>query len=73
MVMIYDYHHGRDFDDEGLEFNRPMFTLFTPDDAQRFMKRFGDLSVFTVDFRSYSKVLNPKLKKYQFGFGQLLR
>jgi ABC-type sugar transport system substrate-binding protein len=73
IVMIYDYHHGRDFDDEGLELNRPMFTLFTPDDAQRFMKRFGDLSVITVDFRSYSKVLNPKLKKYQFGFGQLLR
>ena len=73
MVMIYDYHHGRDFIDEGLELNRPMFTLFSPDDAQRFMKRFGDLSTLTIDFRSYSKVLNPKLKKYQFGFGQLLR
>jgi ABC-type sugar transport system substrate-binding protein len=73
VVMIYDYHHGRDFIDEGLELNRPMFTLFSPDDAQRFIKRFGDLSALTIDFRSYSKVLNPKLKKYQFGFGQLLR
>jgi ABC-type sugar transport system substrate-binding protein len=73
MVMIYDYHHGRDFIYEGLELNRPMFTLFTPDEAERFMKRFGDLSALTIDFRSYSKVLNPKLKKYQFGFGQLLR
>ena len=73
MVMIYDYHHGRDFIDEGLELNRPMFTLFSPDEAQRFMAYFGDLSAFKVDFRSYSKVLNPKLKKYQFGFSQLLR
>ena len=30
LVMIYDYHHGRDFADEGLELERPMFAEFTP-------------------------------------------
>jgi ABC-type sugar transport system substrate-binding protein len=29
LVMIYDYHHGRDFADEGLELRRPMFAEFT--------------------------------------------
>jgi hypothetical protein len=26
-----------------------------------------------IDFRRYSKVLNPGLKRYDFDFGQLLR
>ena len=56
--MIYDYHHGRDFADEGLELRRPMFAEFTPELADRFSR--------------YSKVRNPKLKRYNFGFGQLL-
>ena len=30
VVMIYDYHHGRDFADEGLELERAMFAEFTP-------------------------------------------
>ena len=71
LVMIYDYHHGRDFADEGLELRRPMFAEFTPALADRYIERFSG-GFDGVDFSRYSKVRNPKLKRYNFGFGQLL-
>jgi ABC-type sugar transport system substrate-binding protein len=71
LVMIYDYHHGRDFAEEGLELRRPMFAEFTPQLADRYIDRFGS-GFDGVDFSRYSKVRNPKLKRYNFGFAQLL-
>jgi len=71
LVMIYDYHHGRDFADEGLELERSMFAEFNPQLADRYIERYSG-GFRGVDFRRYSKVKNPQLKRYNFGFGQLL-
>ena len=71
LVMIYDYHHGRDFADEGLELRRPMFAEFTPALADRYIERFSG-GFDGVDFSRYSKVRNSKLRRYNFGFTQLL-
>ena len=71
LVMIYDYHHGRDFADEGLELERPMFAEFTPPLADRYIQRFSG-GFDSIDFSRYSKVKNPQLKRYDFGFAQLL-
>lgn len=71
IVMLYDYHHGRDFADEGLELERSMFTAFDSQLADRYIERFGR-GFSGVDFRRYSKTLNPKLKRYNFSFAQLL-
>lgn len=74
LVMLYDYHHGRDFaGEEGLELDQSMFVSFTPLLADRFLERYGQLDFGQVDFRRFSKVLTPKLKRYDFNFGQLLR
>ena len=72
LVLIYDYANGRDFADEGVELVYPMFSLFDPPLARRFLERFKD-GVPKMDFRAYSKVYNPKLKRYDFGFAQLLK
>lgn len=72
LVMLYDYHHGKDFADEGLEQNRSMFILFTPEEARRFQLLFGAQNFDKVDFKKFSKFLNPALKKYDFSFRQLL-
>ncbi|MBP5986422.1 MAG: ABC transporter substrate-binding protein [Azonexus sp.] len=73
LVMLYDYEHGRDFAAlEGLELNQSMFALFSPKAADRFMARYGELRFESVNFRRFSKVLNPKLKRYDFSFRQLL-
>jgi ABC-type sugar transport system substrate-binding protein len=71
LVMIYDHAHGRDFADEGLELDRPMFILFDASSADRFLARFGD-SYQKINFRRYSKVLNPQIKRYNFSFSQLM-
>lgn len=71
LVMLYDYHHGRDFSGEGLELERAMFTEFTPVLADRYIERFGR-GFSGVDFRRFSKKLNPKLKTYNFSFAQFL-
>jgi ABC-type sugar transport system substrate-binding protein len=71
VVMIYDYHHGRDFADEGLELERAMFAEFTPLLADRYLERFSG-GFGSVDFSRYSKVKNPQLRRYDFGFAQLL-
>ena len=73
VVMLYDYDHHHDFVDEGLALHQPMFMLFTPADAARFQTRFGDMHFDGVDFRRFSKVLNPKLKHYDFSFRQLMK
>ena len=44
VVMLYDYPHGRDFKDEGLELDRTMFTLFDAASAERFLARYGEAS-----------------------------
>ncbi len=72
VVMLYDLHRGRDFADEGLELERPMFMLFDKALAQRFLARF-EPELRDMDFRPYSKVLNPTLKRYDFSLAPLLR
>ncbi len=74
VVMLYDYANGRDFaGEEGLELDQSMFTLFSRAEADTFLTRYGDMRFDQVDFRRYSKVLNPKLKRYDFNFLQLLQ
>lgn len=73
IVLIHDHAKGRDFVDEGLEMDQFMFTLFTPDEADLFLTRFGDMDFKSINFNRYSKVQNPKLKRYDFNFRQLLR
>jgi ABC-type sugar transport system substrate-binding protein len=72
IVMLHDYHRGRDFTDEGLELRLPMFANFDSQLADRYLERFGK-GFDAVDFRRYSKVLNPKLKRYNFEFAQFLQ
>ena len=73
VVMLYDYANGRDFaGNEGLELDQSMFALFSKAEADIFLSRYGEMNFDAVDFRRYSKVLNPKVKRYDFNFRQLL-
>jgi len=72
LVMLYDHHQGHDFADEGLEQVRPMFMLFDKSQARRLLARFGQ-GVPKLDFRPYSKALNPGLKRYRFDLEDALQ
>lgn len=66
LLMLYDYHHGKDFRQEGLELRPPLFLLFDEERAQRFLTRFGDEDFSTIDFRQFSKHLRSRPRRYQF-------
>lgn len=72
LVLLYDYTHGKDFADEGLELRKPIFGLVTPAMAQRFLDRFGSGNFDRIDFRHFSRRLNPALKHYDFRFQRVL-
>lgn len=67
LVMLYDYHHGKDFGRDGREIILPLFVLMDDERAQRFLTRFGDEDFSSIDFRQFSKHLNPQLRNHQFG------
>ncbi|WP_420475371.1 ABC transporter substrate-binding protein [Noviherbaspirillum sp. ST9] len=67
LVMLYDYHHGKDFGRDGADVVLPSFMLLDEERAQRFLTRFGDEDFSSIDFRQFSKRLNPQLRSYQFG------
>jgi len=74
MVMLHDHHHGKDFaNDEGVELNVSMFTLFSSKDAERFNQRYAAGQFDGIDFRRFSKVYQPQLRRYDFSFRQLLQ
>lgn len=72
MVMLYDHANGRDFREEGLELEFPMFTLFDPALVRRFQYLFLP-SGPNKPFRAYSKTLQPSLRQYNFQLEPLLR
>lgn len=71
LVLIHDHAHGRDFSDEGVELDKPMFILFDPALARRYRAHFSG-GVPPLDFRRHSKVLNPQLLHYGFDFASML-
>jgi len=71
LVMLYDYEHGHDFAQEGMELKKPMFMLFDAKSAARFQSRFGE-GVHDVDFLRFSKTRHPAQKQYDFRFERLL-
>ncbi|TVP93320.1 MAG: sugar ABC transporter substrate-binding protein [Pseudomonadaceae bacterium] len=72
LVMLYDYHHGVDFaSNEGTELVQPMFTLFTPALAQRFLA-LQAADAPPVDFCAFSKACNPARTDYDFTIGAWL-
>ena len=72
MVVLYDYARGHDFRPEGLELQKPMFVLFDELLIERFEQRLANPAA-KLDFRRYSKALNPKLTRYNFHMEHLLR
>ena len=58
--------------DEGFELRHSMFPEFTPRLVDRYIERFSD-GFDSIDLRRHSKVRNPQLKSYTFGFAHCWR
>jgi ABC-type sugar transport system substrate-binding protein len=73
LVMLYDYHHGKDFQPLGLELRVPLFSLLDAELAERFLTRFSDENFSSVDFRRFSRHLHPQLHQYDFSLPAALK
>jgi ABC-type sugar transport system substrate-binding protein len=75
LVMLYDYHNGRDFSDIGLEIRQPLFSLVNQEQAHSYLQRYsgGGYHFGRMDFKQFSRFANPKLSRYRFTFGNMLK
>lgn len=73
LVMLHDYHHGKDFKPLGLDMRPPLFSLLDEQLAERFLARFSTEDFSSVDFRRFSRHLHPQLAAYDFSLPAVLR
>ena len=69
--LLYDYLHGKDFAQEGIDYKSPMVAL-TKKNLPHLEKVLDSNNWKKFDYRKFSKVYNPKRKKYDFNIGALL-
>ncbi len=71
MVMIHDYLQGKDFKDLGVNYLTPLGGLDRNniDDFSALISSGGEV----LDFRAFSRVINPSLKAYDFSMDTVLK
>lgn len=73
LILLYDYFNGKDFKDElGVEINFDMFSL-TSSNIEKYKEDFSSKQWDKIDFKKYSKVLNPSLENYDFSLDRLIK
>lgn len=71
MVLLHDYLNGFDFAEESATMRMRMFA-FTRENIRQYTDTLGKAEWDKIDFRRFSKQLNPGLTKYNFGFREVL-
>jgi ABC-type sugar transport system substrate-binding protein len=66
LIMLYDYHHGFDFDDRSNYVFHSEAHAVTKENAAEFRKYFLPEDWNEIDFKLLTKTHNPALKKYDF-------
>lgn len=66
MVLLHDYHHGLDFSASLGSTIRSDMQIINKKNVLAYRKNFGGKNWDSIDFRKFSRVLNPGLKKYDF-------
>ncbi len=69
MVMLYDYIHGEQVTPSG----KSHFSAITAENLESFRTHFGTANWEKIDFRKFSKHLNPEIKEYDFSLEAVLK
>ncbi len=70
LIMLYDYHHGKDF---GNKIIIQPLSAITAVNVDTYLTYFSQKDWHQIDFTVFSKVLNPKLSKYNFNINSIFR
>lgn len=73
LVLLYDFHHGKDFADEGVQVRQRLFGVIDAQNVDQYLSVFGDENWQKIDFSRFSKIRNPRLKKYDFSMEAILQ
>ncbi len=73
LILLHDYFHGRDFAEIGTELQLPLFSSLDRQRVINYLDVFGDGDWSKIDFRSFSKVFNPDLSRYDFSLENVYR
>lgn len=69
LVMLYDHINGVDVPASG----KSTFSSITSENVEIFRKHFSNENWEQIDFRQFSKHLNPDMKEYDFNLDAILR
>ena len=72
LVLLYDYHHGRDFADGGTRLQYQIFGALDRQNISRFLEKFGGRDWNKIDFTAFSRVLHPDDNAYAFNVEAIL-
>lgn len=73
LVLLHDYHKGRDFAEEGVKLKMKIFEIIDAQNVNVYLSQFEDENWHKIDFTRFSKILNPNVTKYDFSIKTLLQ
>ena len=68
LVMLYDLMNGITVPRMG----HSRFSVLTQENVDEYSSKFGDNNWSQIDFRKFSKHLNPQIKEYKFNLEAIL-
>ena len=71
MVLLHDYHYGKDFIQETTSFKSQLFAL-NASNIDNYLNRFDQQNWQKINFRQFSKIYTP-LVKYNFSVESVIQ
>ncbi len=73
LILLYDYHHGVDFSESMGTTIRSRMEMVTQENIEAYYTFVKDSDWDAVDFRTFSKTLNPDQSDYNFSLSRIVR
>lgn len=75
MIILYDHANGIDFGSKNREYvlKHKIFDVIHQGNVNQYTSKLGDQDWSKIDFRKFSKKLNPELKEYDFSLSAILQ
>lgn len=73
LIVLYDYYHGIDINKKNYELNIKIFSAINDIESDKFLNYLDETNWNKIDFKRFSKALNPGIKDYNFNSKKILQ